>query len=122
MRHRKVLPVMLAVLFSIQTSSAKKLTWQTGKLTRIESRTAGTVALPVGGMLVATQIRDWVYVVETDTMIYQFERRSRAPLNVTVNANIEFAVDRSGKAFLENDAGKKFRVVILRKTPTKKKP
>lgn len=122
MRHRKVLPVMLAVLFSIQTSSAKKLTWQTGKLTRIESRTAGTVALPVGGMLVATQIRDWVYVVETDTMIYQFERRSRAPLNVTVNANIEFAVDRSGKAFLENDAGKKFRVVILRKTATKKKP
>ncbi len=122
MSRKRALFVVLAILFSVGLAAAKKLPWQTGKLTHIESRSAGSVALPVGGMLVAAPIHEWVYVVEAGSMVYQFERKSPAPLNVTINGNVKFAVEKSGKAFLRDDTGKKFAVVTLRKTATNQKP
>jgi len=121
-RRKLAILAILIILPGSQAIARKKLDWQTGKLTRINSKVDGAVALPIAGMIVAKQIREWVYVVETDSMIYQFERKSQSPLNVTVNAHVKFAVEKSGKAFLLDDAGKRYRVVILRKIAKDSKP
>jgi hypothetical protein len=96
-------------------SKEKKRDWQMGTLTRVESNDEGAAALPVAGVVVVVPIHEWTYVVETDSMVYVFGRKSPRSLNVTVNGKVKFAIDKNAKGYLIDDDGKEFQVSVTRK-------
>lgn len=106
---------ILILLCSSALAKEKKRAWQTGKLVNFESADAGRVVVPVAGLIVAKDIKGWVYLVMTDSMEYQFGIRSSKPLNLTVNRNVKFAIEKDN-VFLIDDEGKEVRLGVFKKT------
>jgi len=106
---------MCTIFCAIAIAKEKQRAWQTGKLSNFQSTTGGTVVVPVAGILVAKDIQAWVYFVTTDSIDYQFGIRANQPLNLTVNANIKFAIEKSN-VFVIDDDGKEWQLAVLKKT------
>lgn len=118
MRDYKLAVLLIASLLVANPLSAKEKQrdWQTGKLISAESMDAGTIAVPIAGVVVAKDLRAWVYTIETDSMTYELVWRFGAPLNLTVNSTIKFAIEKKNKAFVIDDEGKERQLSVYRKT------
>jgi hypothetical protein len=108
----------ICCLFAFATSpiDAKDRLWQTAKLVSAELKEGGAVAVPINGAIVAGTIKSWVYVLETDTTVYEAQWRSPKPLSLTVNGPVKFAVEKGNVLFLIDEDGKEQKLGIMRKT------
>jgi hypothetical protein len=114
-----VLLLAISLLAVIPSRAQKKRDWQVGKLVSAEIMDAGTVALPVGGMVIAKDLKVWVYVIETDRMRYELIWKSREPLNLTVNGGVRFALEKNSAYVIDED--RKERKLSLQKKTAKEK-
>jgi len=116
MTHRLFIAILAVCLLACGLEGKEKnRNWQSGTLTQVQSNDEGAAALPVAGVLVVVPLHEWAYMVETDSMVYVFGRRSPRSLNLTINGKVKFAIDKNGKAFLIDDTGKEFQVSLIRK-------
>ena len=116
MTRKSFISLLAFFLLACQLQGKEKnRDWQAGTLTRVESNDEGTAALPVAGAVVVLPIHEWTYLVETDSMVYAFGRKSPRSLNVTVNGRVKFAIDKNARAYLIDDDGKEFQVSVIRK-------
>jgi hypothetical protein len=105
----------------------KKRDWQTGKLVSIKEAPPkqGPIFIPggAGGLAVPTEYEKWIYVVETDTMVYEFSAYTGAfvrdrPHPFVIGSEVKFALDpeKKERAYLIDEEGKEFKVSVLTKT------
>ena len=108
----------ICCFFAIAASSsdAKDRSWQTAKLLSAELREGNAVAVPINGAIVTGRIESWVYVLETETTVYETQWRSPKPLSLTVNGPVKFAVEKGNVLFLIDEDGKERKLGIIRKT------
>lgn len=127
--------VFTLFVFGLLCVSAKDRNRQTGRVLDTErnryfrgfvgsSNESGTVGQ--NGAYSGTSSSDSVaiyrtyqtYVIEADTYVYQVEERLKwrwsKPANVTVNAPVQFAVDK-GKVWLLDDDGKEHETKIVKR-------
>jgi hypothetical protein len=119
----------LLLLLLASTCFAKKpenLEWKTGTLldqsSERQCRTSGTVYQGNGSVdeICRTQT---LFTVESGDMVYTLQRTTRRrdkPLNVTVNAQVKYALV-GDKAYLQDESGESHEVTMVKKE-LKKKP
>jgi hypothetical protein len=108
----------ICCFFAIAASliHAKDRSWQTAKLLSAELSEGDAVAVPINGAIVTGRIKSWVYVLETETTVYETQWRSPKPLSLTVNGFVKFAVEKGNVLFLIDEDGKERKLGIVRKT------
>ncbi len=109
----------ICCFFAIATSlrsDAKDRSWQTAKLLSAELREGNAVAVPINGAIVAGRIKSWVYVLETETTVYEAQWRSPKPLSLTVNGRVKIALEKGNVLFLIDEDSKERKLGVIRKT------
>ena len=91
----------------------KNRDWQSGKVVIAEARNAGALAIPVGGLIVVKGIQRWVYVIDTESLAYEFLWRSKKQIKLTVGGQVKFAVVKYNKAIAIDDDGKERELSII---------
>jgi hypothetical protein len=95
---------------------AKERSWQTAMLLSAELKEGDAVAVPINGAVVAARIKSWVYVLETETTVYEAQWRSPKPLSLTIKGPVKFAVEKGNVLFLIDEDGKERKLGVIRKT------
>ena len=127
MRRRTLITILVCCLAAVSSfSKDKKRDWQTGKLVSIEvgdSTTLYSVTTTQStGTAVPLTYKTWVYVVETDTMVYQFAAYTGFwgedhPYPFTIGRDVRFALDpnKPDRAYLIDEKGKEFKASLVKK-------
>jgi hypothetical protein len=102
--------------FAISLVDAKDRAWQTAKLVSAELKEGSAVAVPINDAIVAGRIKSWVYVLETETTVYEAQWRSPKPLSLTINGPVKFAIEKGNVLFLIDEDGKERKLGVIRKT------
>ena len=96
-------------------SKDKNHDWQMGKLVSIEEGDAREAYVQSGVVILPVKYKTWIYAVETETMRYELSAQSDKPRPLTINNQVEFALEPKGKAFLLDEGGKEFKASVVKK-------
>ncbi|MGC9951420.1 MAG: hypothetical protein ABSF64_34115 [Bryobacteraceae bacterium] len=105
-----------ALALSLVTASAggKSRTWQTGTLMDVSVNSVDSVH-GVNGIINTTGINFWSYTPDAGDRVYVGEQRSRKPIQLEVNAPVQFAVEKDHVFILDHER-KEFRLNIIKTT------
>jgi hypothetical protein len=89
--QKRIYIAVLSIFLGLTALTAKEKdrTWQTGKLISAEQKETGVVAVPMGGIVVAKNLKSWFYTIETETTVYELRWKSPEPINLTVNGTVK---------------------------------
>jgi hypothetical protein len=118
---KRSITALLALLVALAAPAAlmakKDFQWQSGKLLDSNSQT-GSRLVGVNGTLQERRNDRTYYQIETDQYLYVVSRtlvrRHDKPLNVTINAPIQFAIDGED-VLMKDDTGEVHKLTLEKK-------
>ncbi len=95
-------------------SKEKNREWQVGRLVSIEPRASKPSSEATSAFFASEANRAWIYTIETEAITYAFSSQSEEPRLLTINSQVRFAFGQRDEAFLLDESGKEFRVILVR--------
>jgi hypothetical protein len=89
--------------------------WQNGKVLSAEPKDAQTFGYPMLWPMLYRIKQVWMYIIETETMLYELLWPVSMPLNVTINGPVRFAVDKNRVVYVIDDEDRENKLTLFRK-------
>ena len=114
----------LTALATLGFPKDQKQGWQSGKLTNVQEGSPQNIAVITGNQYSLaggySQCKNWLYLVETETMTYVFSAHTGAwcadhPRPFTIGSQVKFMLGSKGKAVLVDEEGKEFKTSLIKK-------